>query len=387
MIERLLAQEVKKALARQAVVGILGPRQVGKTTLARHLSLNTEVVHLDLESPQDLAKLNDPMQYLARQQGKLVVLDEIQRAPELFAVLRVLVDKNRREGHRQGQFLILGSSSVDLLKQSSESLAGRITYLELNGLTALEINDDSLYSLWLRGGFPDSYLATNDAESDRWRADFIKTYLERDIPQWGPQVPAETLRRLWTMLGHLQGSIPNLSMLAGSIDVSVPTVKRYIDLLTDLFLVRRLMPWHSNTKKRLIKSPKVYIRDSGLLHHLLGIPSYDALLSHPQLGNSWEGFVIENICAVLPYDCAPYFYRTAGGSEIDLLLKFPEELWAVEIKKTSAPKVKRGFYEACEDLQPTRQFVIYDGTENFPLNEHLQAMGLTAFLKDLCKMP
>ncbi len=383
MFTRLTEQTLRNALQRQAAVALLGPRQIGKTTLARRLAKELDSVFLDLESPRDLAKLSDAENYLAAQQGKLVVLDEVQRQPNLFQVLRVLIDKNRQQGSRYSQFLVLGSASIDLLQQSSESLAGRITYVELGGLNVLEVENSPFTSqLWLRGGFPESVLAADDRNSSAWREDFIRTYLERDVPQLGPRIPANTLRRLWTMLAHLQSSTMNVSQLAKNLSLSSPTINRYIDLLADLFLIRKLPAWHSNSKKRLVKSPKIYIRDSGLLHHLLGINDEDALLSHPVLGASWEGFVIENILSVASTFCNAYFYRSQSGAEIDLLLELPDKkIWAIEIKRSSAPVLSRGFYQACEDIQPEKRFVIYNGAEQYPMKENITAIGLKGMME------
>ena len=370
-----------------SAVAILGPRQIGKTTLALEIAKDRPSLYLDMESPVDLAKLDDPLTYLTAQSGKLVILDEIQRAPELFKTLRGVIDKGRQTGQANGQFLILGPASLDLLQQSAESLAGRIAYYELAGLTPLEIQADTsaaCHALWLRGGFPQSYLADNEAISTAWREDFIRTHLERDIPQLGPRIPAMTLRRLWTMLAHLQGTTINVSQLATNLDVASVTVKRYIDLLVDLLMIRRLQPWYSNQKKRLIKSPKIYLRDSGIAHQLLTIEMSDQLLKHPIVGASWEGFVIENVLNVAPRTAQAFFYRTTVGAEIDLILQLPQdEVWAIEIKRTSAPKVERGFHEACNDIQPTRKFIVYNGDETFMLKNDIEAISLPQLMQKL----
>lgn len=380
MLKRLLTPIIKSSLETTPAVAILGPRQIGKTTLAFELAQTHDSVYLDLESPDDLAKLNESTAYLEAQAGKLVVLDQIQRKPELFKILRGVIDKGRRQGNGNGQFLILGSASLELLQQSAESLAGRIAYHELAGLTPLETlakNIGQLNSLWLHGGFPESYLAKSDAASVTWRDNFIRTYLERDIPQLGPRIPATTLRRLWTMLAHLQATMINVSQLANNLDVSHMTVKRYIDLLVDLLMVRRLQPWYANQGKRLVKTPKIYLRDSGLLHKLLNIDSFDELLKHPVIGASWEGFVIENLLNVMPQGSEAYFYRTSAGAEVDLVLQLPKQvLWAIEIKRTTAPKVERGFHEACADILPTRRFLVYNGEEQYPLANDVEAISL-----------
>ncbi len=387
MLQRILQKELERSLTYNSAVAILGPRQVGKTTIALEIAKNKNSVYLDLELQEDLAKLQEPLEYLSSQQGKLVILDEIQRMPELFKTLRGLIDKGRQQGKGNGQFLILGSASIELIKQSSESLAGRIGYLELTGLSVLETetqDQETFNKLWLRGGFPQSYLSFDDAISTKWREDFICTYLERDIPLLGPRVPATTLRRMWTMLAHLQSSTINVSKLASGIDISNVTTNRYIDLLCDLLLVRKVEPWYKNTKKRLVKSPRIYVRDSGILHRLLNITDYDSLLSYPLVGQSWEGFVIENLLSITPKTVKVSFYRTSAGAEIDLVLELPnQETWAIEIKRTSSPKVERGFYNACEDVQPTKSFVIYNGEETFPLPSGVIAISLQEIMKKI----
>ena len=327
-----------------------------------------DCLYLDLENPEDAARLADPGRYLDLHADRLVILDEIQRIPELFRVLRGQIDERRSQGRRSGHFLVLGSASDALLRQSSESLAGRIVYTELPGLDAVEVGAEH-DPLWIRGGFPDSFTARSDAASARWRLNFIRTYLERDIPQLGVRVPAETLRRFWTMLGHRQGGLLNASELARSLDVSVPAVKRYVDLLSDLMLVRRLPPWFANVGKRLVKTPKVYIRDSGILHSLLGLGSLDDVLSHPVVGASWEGFVIENLIATAPFGTDASFYRTRAGAEIDLLLHLPDRrLWAIEVKRSAAPRAGKGFEVAASDLGADERFVVHPGREPFPLS-------------------
>lgn len=383
MISRRLLPALMAALAEAPAVALLGPRQVGKTTLALELVRGRPAVYLDLESEPDRAKLSEPELYLAQHEDKLVVLDEIQRTPQLFQRLRGLIDSGRRRGRGKGRFLVLGSASIDLLRQSSESLAGRIRYLELAPLDAGEVGDKQLDTLWLRGGFPESLLADSDAASLRWRTDFIRTYLERDVPQLGPRIPAETLRRLWTMLAHQQGGLLNAAALARALAVDGKTVASYLDLLVDLLLVRRLTPWHGNIRKRLVKSPKVYVRDSGLVHALLGVGDHEALLAHPVAGGSWEGLAIESLIAAAPNGTDAYFFRTAAGAEIDLLLKLPgqRQPWAVEVKRGLTPKIERGFHLACDAVRPGRRMVVYAGTERFPLAEDVQAVSLV----DLCE--
>ncbi len=368
-------------------VTLLGTRQVGKTTLAQSIAESRTALYLDLESPEDLLKLSDPSAFLSLHGDKLVIIDEIQRVPDLFMVLRGLIDKNRRAGRKGEQYLLLGSASMDLLRQSSESLAGRISYIELAGLNLLEVpatTSKDRQKLWLRGGFPESYLAESDALAMTWLENLIRTYLERDVPQMGFRVPAMRLRRLWTMLAHLQGESVNFSKLGANLEVDGKTVSSYIDILVDLLLVRRLEPWHVNVKKRLVKSPHFYIRDSGILHRLLGIADYNSLLSNPVLGKSWEGFVIENILSVLPNQVEVYFYRTAAGAEIDLLLKLSgKELWAIEIKTSVAPKIKQGFHLACKDVKATRKYVIYGGGDEFPIAKDTTVLSLKGMLVKL----
>jgi len=377
MIQRHLLHNLLLRLDESAAVVLLGPRQVGKTTLAFQVAETRPSIYLDLESEQDRAKLSAPEFYLRSHEDKLVILDEVQRAPELFGLLRGLIDEGRRRGRRTGRFLLPGSASLDLMRQSSESLAGRVSHLDLGPLSVLEWGDRPAEALWVRGGFPESALAKSDAASMRWRLDFIRTYLERDVPQLGSRVPAETLRRFMTMLAHQQSGLLNLSELGRSLQVDSKTCGRYLDLLVDLLLVRRLEPWHNNAGKRLVKSPRVYLRDPGVVHALLGISNLEALLGHPVAGASWEGMVIETLISVLPHGATPSFYRTAAGAEIDLLLSFSGgELWAVEVKRSLAPKVQRGFHEACADLQPSRRFVVYGGTERYPLSEDIEVIGL-----------
>lgn len=384
MLSRLLLSKLADALAHSPAVVLLGPRQVGKTTLALAVGESRRALYLDLESEQDSTKLNQPELYLADHAEKLVILDEVHRAPGLFPVLRGLIDRNRRTGRKSGQFLLLGSASLDLLKQSGETLAGRVTFLELAPLSVLESSSVSMDALWLRGGFPESLLAVDDARSFRWRQDFIRTYLERDIPQFGPRIAAETLRRFWGMLAHQQGGLLNTAQFARNLGVDTKTAGGYLDLLVDLLLVRRLQPWHTNLGKRLVKTPKVYVRDSGLIHALLNITDKESLLAHPVVGMSWECFAIENLLNSAPDVVQGYFYRTSGGAEIDLLLVWPNnDLWAIEIKRSLNPKVERGFHSACNDLNPARKFVVYPGTERYRLATDIEAISLPALAAEL----
>jgi len=379
MIKRRIYKELVEAIDGNPAVALLGPRQVGKTTLALEVGNTRPSLYLDLESVSDRAKLADPEHYLAEHEDELVILDEVHRSPELFQSLRGLIDRGRRHGKRAGRFLLLGSASMDLLKQSGESLAGRIAYLELAPFDALEVEDRQTDRLWLRGGFPSSFLAGTDATSLKWRQDFIRTYLERDIPQFGPRVPSETLRRFWTMLAHDQSSLLNAATLARGLGVDGKTVARYLDLLVDLLLVRRLPAWHRNAGKRLVRSPKVMVRDTGLVHALLGLSGKEQLLGHPVVGHSWESFVIETLLDVAPAGTEASFYRTSAGAEIDLVLAPPGGgLWAIEIKRSSAPIVEKGFHIACGDLKPKRRFVVYPGEERFPIASDTEAIGLRA---------
>ena len=387
MIRRRAEQRVLRSLSEAPAVALLGPRQVGKTTLARAIADQvTGSVYLDLEDRDHAARLTEPTLYLERQAERLVILDEIQRMPGLFEVLRGQIDRRRREGRRTHQFLLLGSASQTLLRQSAESLAGRLIYDELPVLDALEAPADR-DRLWIRGGFPDPFLAESDEAAARWRLSFIRTYLERDIPQFGVRVPTETLRRFWTMLAHRQGGLLNASRLAASMDVSAPAIKRYVDLLVDLMLVRRLPPFFANVGKRLVKAPKVYIRDSGVLHTLLGLATLDDVLSHPVVAPSWEGFAIENLIAAAPFGTVPWFYRTTAGAEIDLLLQLPDQqLWAIEIKRTTAPRTSRGFELAANDLAAARRFVVYSGAEEFPLSAETTAAPLETAMAELAAL-
>ena len=377
MLDRKHRELIEEALDTQAGVVLLGPRQVGKTTLAQDIADARDAVYLDMERSADRQILEEPDLYLDEQVGRLVVIDEVQFLPNLFRVLRGQIDRRRRRGFRTGQFLLLGSASRELLQQSAESLAGRVSYLELTPFTLLEAGSAHLSKLWLRGGFPDSFLAKDDRSSLRWREDFIKTYLERDIPSFGLRIPAETLRRFWTMLAHSQGGLLNISTHASGLGVSSTSVSRYLDLLVDLMLVRRLQPWHSNAGKRLVKSPKIFIRDAGLLHALLGIGSLEALLGHPVVGGSWEGYCIENLISVAPRGTEASFYRSAAGAEIDLVLKLPAgEIWALEIKRTTTPKVTKGFHTAAEELRAEKRLLVFAGDKDVPGPGGVRALPL-----------
>jgi hypothetical protein len=386
MIPRRIAALVRDRLGHMPAVALLGPRQVGKTTLAQAIAKGRRSVYLDLESYSDREKLTDAAFYLSGHEDDLVVLDEVQRVPELFATLRGLIDQGRRHGKRSGRFLLLGSASADLLRQS-ETLAGRIAYIELSPFDVLEVGADLRRRLWVRGGLPESFLADDESPSLIWRQDFIRTYLERDIPQLGPRIPAATLHRFWTMLAHAQGGLFNAAQLARGLAVDGKTVARYLDLLVDLWLVRRLAPFQANIGKRLVKSPKVYVRDSGIVHALLNIGDHEALLGHPVSGASWEGFVIENLIAAAPRQTVPLFYRTGAGAEVDLLLEIPKHgLWAIEIKRGLSARPEKGFFIACDDLKPARRFVVNSGTERYRVDAHTEAIGLRELAETLAAL-
>jgi predicted AAA+ superfamily ATPase len=391
VITRQLATAIEQRLRQFPAVALLGPRQVGKTTLARATLAEGQVVYLDLENPADLEKLADPRAYLGAQAGRLTIIDEVQRVPGLFQVLRGLIDERVRAGELAGHFLLLGSASIELLRQSSESLAGRIAYLELGPFDVREVADTnrpaSLTRLWCRGGFPLSFLACSERDSVTWRESFIRTYLERDIPQLGPRIPAETLRRFWTMLAHNQGALLNAADLARALAVDGKTIARYLDLLVDLLLVRRLPPYATNLGKRLVKSPKVYVRDSGLVHTLLRLDDLDAVLGHPVAGASWEGFVIETLLRAAPERTQASFYRTATGVELDLLLELPgNRRWGIEIKRGLAPKVEPGLRTALADLRPERAFLAYGGEERYPKGEGIEAIGVVELAEELAAL-
>ena len=384
MNPRLAQQQLADLLARFQAVVLIGPRQAGKTTLAlAEAAGRGDALYLDLELPSAQRQLDDPEAFLLAQRNKLVILDEVQRLPELFTVLRGVIDIRRRAGEAAGQFLLLGSASGVLLQQSSESLAGRVAQLELAPFQAREVLPSNASAadanlLWVRGGFPLSWLADDNRSSLHWREAFITTYLERDIPALGPRIPATTLRRLWTMLAHTQGGLLNQSQLAASLAISGQTVARYIDLLCDLMLVRRLPAWHGNVGKRLVRAPKVYVRDSGIVHALLGLPDLESVLAHPVAGASWEGFVIEQLIAAATRAEAS-FYRTSHGAEADLVLGFRDgDTWVVEIKRASAPTVSKGFHLAAADVGATRKLVIAPVAEPYPMRDGIEAMNPVA---------
>ncbi len=389
MIPRRLEQLIRHRLAQMPGVVLLGPRQIGKTTLARSIAdtHGSKALYLDLEDEADRTLLSDPRAFLDTQHGTLVVMDEVQRLPEIFSVLRGVIDARRRAGEHAGHFLLLGSAHRLLLQQSSESLAGRVAYVDLGPIDALEASAAGVTSrdqLWVRGGFPDSLTAVDDLESFRRRKDLIRTYVERDLPQLAPRLPAATIGRLWTMLAHSQGQALNFAQLAGSLAVTSPTVARYVDILCDMGLVRRLPPWFANVGKRLVKSPKAYIRDSGLLHALLGLDTLRGLLSHPMAGRSYEGMVIENIVNTVGDRYEAYYYRTANGAEIDLVLvRGGTPDIAIEVKRSTAPAVERGFHTACDDLGIKTRWLIYPGDRAYPKSLGIDVLPLVDALRRL----
>lgn len=386
MIPRRIEPTLRSLIIDYPAVALLGPRQSGKTTLALEVAHTMRSVYLDLESPADRARLSDPVLYLSDHEDKLVILDEVHRVPELFQGLRGLIDHGRRRGRRSGRFLLLGSASMDLLRQSGETLAGRIAYLELSPLDVLEVGERDQDLLWIRGGFPDSFLADDDVRSLTWRENFIRTYLERDVPQLGPRIPVETLRRFWVMLAHVQGGLLNASSLARSLGVDARTVSRYLDLMVDLLLARRLTPWRQNVGKRLVKAPKTYLRDSGIVHALLGLESKEAVLGHPIVGPSWEGYAIETLLAVAPDRTDASFYRASSGAEVDLVLTLPGRgPWAIEIKRSLSPRPRRGFHSACEAVSPEAKFVVYPGRERYRIAHDIEVIGVADLAKEVAR--
>ena len=390
-VPRRLRARLEDHLRLFPAVALLGPRQVGKTTLARAIAEDVggrpsgkTGLYLDLENPNDREKLADARGYLDSRPGRLVILDEIHRFPRLFEVLRGVIDARIHGGEPAGQFLLLGSASMELMRQSGESLAGRVGYLELAPFDVREVEGSEQTRLWIRGGFPRAFLAPTDARSVTWRENFIRTYLERDIPALGPRIPAGTLRRFWTMLAHGQGGLWNAAGLARSLGVDGKTVARYLDLLVDLLLARRLPPYVADVRKRLAKSPCVYLRDSGIVHTLLQLDDAEAVLGHPVAGASWEGFVIETLLRAAPERTQASFCRTATGVEMDLVLELPGRgVWAIEIKRGHAPAVSRGTRVAVEDIRPNRAFVVHGGEDRYPKGGGIEAIGLRALAAEL----
>lgn len=372
LVRSTLSSAIHTALNRSPIVVLTGPRQCGKTTLARQFLHEDSPGYFDLEDPLSLARLDEPRTALEPLRG-LIVIDEIQRRPELFPLLRVLAD--RRD--RPAQFLVLGSASGELLRQSSESLAGRMERIDIGGFSLAEVGADHATTLWQRGGFPLSWLARSDADSLAWRKQFIQTLLERDLPQWGVRVPATALLRFWTMLAHYHGQTWNAAEPARALGVSPNATRHYVDLLTDALMIRQLQPWHANIGKRQVKAPKLYVRDSGLLHQLLGLESETAVLSHPKVGASWEGFAIEQVLAVEPHDEAA-FWGTHQGAEIDLLLRRGDRLYGVECKRADAPRMTPSIRIALQDLGLQRVVIVYPGNRRYALEERVEVVPLAA---------
>ena len=371
MIKRpIFSQAVNLLIEKSPVVSLLGPRQCGKTTLARHIASQKESDYFDLENPLDIARLANPVLALERAKG-LIVIDEIQRKPEIFEVLRVLVDRPEN----QAIFLVLGSAAPRLIKGASESLAGRISFVDLSGFNISEVGTENIESLWLRGGFPRSHLASDDDSSYHWRNDFIRTFLERDIPQLGITIPAETLLRFWTMLAHYHGQVWNGAEFARSLGTSEVTARKYLDILSGAYVVRQLQPWHANIKKRQVKSPKIYIRDSGILHNLLFLETAKQIHSHPKVGASWEGFVLEEIFFGSRTRNI-YFWSTHAGAELDVLLFLNGEPIGFEIKFTDAPKTTKSMRIAMNDLKLSHLYIVYPGAKTFLLDESITALSI-----------
>lgn len=369
-----LVESVRQALSRSRVVSLLGPRQCGKTTVGRQLLAANSPNYFDLEDPASLARLDEPMTAL-RELKDLIVIDEVQRRPELFPVLRVLADRVPLPA----RFLILGSASPTLLRQSSESLAGRIALIQMNGFSLEEVGVAAQPRHWLRGGFPLSYLAEDHSRSSLWRADFIRTFLERDLGQMGFSTPSSTMLRFWTMAAHYHGQIWSHAAIAGAMNIGEKSVRRYLDVLTDLYMLRQLQPWHANLKKRQVKSPKVYFRDTGLLHYLLGVRTEKELWTHPKCGASWEGYVIEeSLRAVAPEEA--FFWATHQGAEIDLILVKDGRMFGVECKRVDAPRLTPSMRIALDDLKLERIAVVYPGATRFPLAEQVEAVPLDALV-------
>ena len=396
MIPRRAEKVVQTRLRQFDSVALIGPRQVGKTTLAHQVAArwNSGAKYLDLENPSNRRLLDDPVEYFSANTDRLIVLDEIHRMPGIFQVLRGQIDERRRMGRKDGKFLILGSASMELLRQSSESLAGRISFVELVPLTLPEVRGQDIAvaggaaveidRLWLQGGFPPGYLYSDEGTSFQWRFDFILTYLERDLPQFGLQVDAERMNRFWRMIANDQGELFNAQRYARSLGVSGHTVIRYLEILQRLLMIRLLQPWHANTGKRLVKSSRPYVRDSGILHALLGLRTTDDLRSHPVAGRSWEGFVIENLVSAAAGRARPYFYRTSAGAEIDLVLEFaPGNCWAIEIKLSSAPSIERGYLNAANDIGAKRRLLVHKGMESFPMRYGVEAMPLLEAMNEV----
>lgn len=382
MIARKIQNHIHDLLSYFPAVGIIGPRQVGKTTLVKQLmtQIKQPSIYLDLEYPGDLSKLNDPVLFLEQNQDYCIIIDEVQRMPELFPVLRSLIDQNRIPG----RFILLGSASPEIIQNSSESLAGRIAYVQLTPFNFLEVQYIStLNLLWFRGGFPNALLAPDDNLSKTWLQQFVMTYIERDLPMLGFPGTPKVANRLWQMLAHYNGNLLNASNFSKALGISVPTSLKYIDFFENAFLVRRLQPWEFNAKKRLVKSPKIYIRDTGLLHHLAGIKDFNSLMGNILIGSSWEGYVIEQIAQILPDDYGVYFYRTQAGAEADLVIvRGIKPICCIEIKFTSSPSASKGLMNVISDLGTQKNYIITPQSDTFYVNKQVQVMKLEDFIRD-----
>ena len=379
MIRKSYLKRIQQAFSIHPVVALLGPRQCGKTTLAKQVLIDvTQQYYFDLENPLDLQKLTQNPTLVLQELSGLIVIDEIQRLPDLFPLLRVLVDNDRQ--HKSKQFLILGSASRDLIRQSSETLAGRIQYIELTPFNGAEVDD--LKNLWIRGGFPESYLAANEESSFIWRREYIRTYLERDIPNLGFRIPAQTLRRFWMMLTDYHGNIFNAAELGKSLQIAGNTIRHYLDILTGTFMVRELLPWFENISKRQIKSPKIYFRDSGIYHGLLGLANEEGVWNNPKLGSSWEGFALEEVInchQALPEEC--YFWGIHAQAELDLLIHSRGERLGFEFKFTDKPALTKSMHTAIDTLRLNKLTIISPGNHDFPVAENIRAIGLEAYLR------
>lgn len=390
LIERLATQELISTLNRQPSVALLGSRQVGKSTLAHEIAGSIESIYLDLESSSAKILLDDARNFFLSNLDRLIILDEVHRVPEIFSEIRGVIDHARLTGQRTGLFLFLGSASIDLLRQGRESLAGRLGYVELDPINVLEANQSEIDipTLWFRGGYPQSLLTKSDTNSFRWRSEFIRSYMERDLRIFSERIQYHLMEQLFTMVAYAQGWVLNYESFAKSLSVTGPVVRRYIELLERLLLVRILRPFRANVPKQYVKSPKIYIRDSGLLHALVLFDTSIKLYGNPIVGFSWEGFVIENLLSVAPFGTRAYFYRTAKGAEIDLVLLLPggDEIWAIEIKRRLTSKVRRGFFSAREDIAATRSILVHEGTENITMANEVEAIGILALCAQLRSM-
>lgn len=381
MIHRNKTAQILKLLQFFPSIGIIGPRQVGKTTLAKSIAKNIEKesIYIDLENPKDAAKLTDPVLYLEEHKDKCIIIDEIQEYPDLFSVLRSIIDMDRKPG----RFILLGSASPEFLRNTSESLAGRIAYIELSPFNITEVDASSMNDLWLKGGFPDAFLNDNLEMVSFWHLNYIRTYVERDLPNIGLNVDKKLLITTLQMLSHIHGDILNLNNLSKSLAISSNTLKRYVNFFEGAFLLRQLNPYYTNTKKRLIKSPKLYIRDSGILHYLKNISHKEELYTNPILGNSWEGFVIEQIIQQLPEKFECYFYRTHDGAECDLVIcKSQQPIISIEIKYSSSPKLTRGNTIAFADLQTKKNFIITPNSDEYSLKKDIRVCNISDFLSN-----